>query len=846
MHRALRTACAYARTSLSSGRRQLHTSTTAYAQRIPVEAIRNLGIVAHIDAGKTTLTERLLHLTHSLTLPGLTPPKGQARQTAPGDVDTGSTVTDFLEEERERGITIQSAAVGPVWWTSEAVKALAPDAKQPAVAITLVDTPGHVDFGIEVERTVRVVDGTVVVLDGVEGVEPQSANVWNQTMRYGVRAHLFFINKLDRAGASVAKSLRSIVDKQLHTRPVLLQLPAYASQLGADSGQAGTDDQDRIVGVVDLLTMELLRFDGVAGETVTRLPLTAERHAALHTDATRAREALVELVTSLDVELLEQLLEHDDVGAAALPVGAIQQALRRLTLAGEVAPVLCGAAARNVGVQPLLDAIALYLPSPADRPEVDGRIAPDTPHERPTSIALSHPDTTALAFKVVWDKQRGPITFVRVYSGALQTGTTTINTTAHAKERITRLLLPYADQYVDVPTLYAGQIGVVLGLRNTRTGDTLVDARGGSNKRLTRDELRSLRLRRVHVPQPVFSVSVEPRSKAEEGAVAEGLRMLVRTDPSLHVNEGTASTASGAAQTVLSGMGELHLEIAKHRLLGEFEVDAHFGHVRVGYRETLNEATREHGASCTELLDQDVNGKRLKAGLTMDVRGVAAEHAGENEVVVDLGDHPDTLYDTTPLSRILQQGATAALSRGPLSGYPLQGLHITLRDVQTFGPEVSTPGALRMLVATTLRKLLGHTRGSAPAAGHTTLMEPMMRVTIDANDAHAGKLSSDISVEQHGSIVDMIHHVDDTSNATGEYEVYIPPHTEDEVAHGDQGNNMTIVAHVPLSRMMRYSSRLRALTGGAGTYRMELEGFATVTPERERELLQELGRLPRT
>lgn len=833
------------RPCLRSRQAALHTSACVQSQPIAVDAIRNIGIVAHIDAGKTTLTERLLHLTNSLTLPGLSPPASHSKQTTPGDVDTGSTVTDFLEEERERGITIQSAAVGPVWWTSEVVqKMLASKTKAPAAAITLVDTPGHVDFGIEVERTVRVVDGTVVVLDGVEGVEPQSANVWNQTRRYGVDAHLFFINKLDRTGASVAKSLRSIVDKGLHTRPALLQLPAYASQLGADAGLAGDSDDDKVAGIVDLLTMNVLRFDGVAGETVTKIPLSAEKHGALYDEAAKARSALVELVSSLDIELLELLLESDDAGHEKLSLEAIHQALRRLTHSGDIAPVLCGAAARNIGVQPLLDAIALYLPSPADRPDVDGRIAPGTPHERPTSVALTHPDTTALAFKVVWDKRRGPITFVRVYSGTLQTASTMINTTTHHKERITRLLLPYADQYVDVPSLRAGQIGVVLGLRDTRTGDTLVDARGGGSKRLARNELHALRLRRVHVPPPVFSVSVEPRSKAEEGAVAEALRMLVRTDPSLHVNEGSASTASGAAQTVLSGMGELHLEIARHRLQGEFDVDAHFGHVRVGYRETLNDETREKGASHTEMLDHDMHGRRVKAGLTMHVRGLGPEDSTKNEVVVDLGEQEDVLYDGTPLSRVLQQGAATALSRGPLSGYPLQGLHLTLTDVRTFGPEVSTAGALRMLVSTALRKLLGHSRGAND--GRTTLMEPMMRVTIEANDAHAGKLSSDISVEQHGSIVEMLHDVDEGPNVSGEYAVYIPPHTDDEVVRGSQGNNMTIVAHIPLARMMRYSTRLRALTGGAGTYRMELEGFATVAPDRERELLQEMGRLPRT
>ncbi|WFD44129.1 Ribosome-releasing factor 2, mitochondrial [Malassezia psittaci] len=796
------------------------------------------GIVAHIDAGKTTLTERILHLTNSLTLPGLKPPELQAQSTAPGDVDTGSTVTDFLEEERQRGITIQSAAVGPVWW-----KRSQKDSLPSVAAITLVDTPGHVDFGIEVERTVRVVDGTVVVLDAVEGVEPQSANVWNQTMRYGVRAHLFFINKMDREGASIAKSLRSIIDRGLHSKPVLLQLPAYASQIGMQTNSTQGIQEDPIVGVVDLLSKTLIRFEGVSGHKLEFAPLDPQEHGELYNEVCKAREALVEIVSTLDIELLGQVLELDDSSQDTIPIDAVHKALRRLTLAGEIAPVLCGAAARNIGVQPLLDAIALYLPSPEDRPEVEGRILPGTNNERTTTIALSSPEPTALAFKVVYDKRRGPVTFVRVYSGAIRTASTMFNTTTQNKERITRLMLPYADQFVEVPSLQAGQIGVVLGLRDTRTGDTLIDARHSNRKQTSRDEMRTLRLRRVHVPPPVFSVSVEPRSKAEEGAVTEALQMLVRTDPSLHVNEGSASLASGASQTVLSGMGELHLEIAKHRLRDEFQVDAHLGQVRVGYRETLDNSTKQHGAQHTELLEHNINGKRAKAGMTLHVQGTSHDHADENLVVVDLGDEPDHLYDTLPLSKILEQGAAAALARGPLSGFPLQGLHITMSNIQTFGPDVSTPAALRMLVAVCLRKLLSPSQDSH--TGRTVMMEPMMRVSIEANEMYAGKLSTDITVEQHGSIVELVRDANVVQEAQGEYQVYIPPHNEEESSHKSQGNTMLIVANIPLARMTRYSTRLRALTGGAGVYQMELEGFSTVTLERQKELLQELGRAPR-
>lgn len=758
--------------------RLLHTSCRRAAPRVATDAIRNMGIIAHIDAGKTTLTERILRLTHAQTQSAFAPPPPQA-YTAPGDVDSGSTVTDFLEQERERGITIQSAAVGPVWWGHD-----------DPVAITLVDTPGHVDFGMEVERTVRVVDGAVVVLDGVEGVEPQCENVWRQTQRYGVAAHLFFINKLDREGASVGRSVRSIIDAGMHERPVLLQLPAYAGDVGAPA------PDHALVGVVDLLRMELLQFDGLAGEQVVRTPLS-ESHR-IYAQAQEARHALVDVLGSLDDALLEHVLAEDDM--QHVPASVIDDALRRLTRTGAVCPVLCGAAAANVGVQPLLDAIARYLPSPADKPPVDGTLQ----HDEPVQVALTDTPTSALAFKVVWDKRRGPITFVRVYSGTLHTSASLLNTSARQKERIARLLLPYADEFVDVPALHAGQIGVVLGLKETRTGDTLVDARQAA--------WRSLRLRRVHVPPPVFSVSVEARSKADEAAVADALRMLVRTDPSLHV--------STSAQTVLSGLGELHLEIAKHRLEHEFGVRPHLGDVRVGYREALEPGAR---VDATEHFDQ-----RVQCGVRVQLEAAAA-HA--NEVHVDLGDVPDVpLSSGLALSQVLRQGALAALARGPLSGYPVQGVRVTLDRVQ-LGEDSAAQG-----VRTTVMHAVRRALGTRPGASVTRVMEPMMHVTIAAPATYAGALSSDISVEQHGTILDLQEHHAEARNA---YEVYIPPTNEEgHVAHA-----MTIHALIPLAQMMRYSTRLRALTAGTGSYSMALRDFAIVSRERQDEILRELGRL---
>lgn len=744
-------------------RRCLHTTRRVC---IPTEAIRTLGIIAHIDAGKTTLTERILTLTQR----GLeAPTHAAATYVAPGDVDSGSTVTDFLEEERERGITIQSAAVGPIWWRD--------------MAMTLVDTPGHIDFGIEVERAVRVVDGTIVVLDGVEGVEPQSENVWRQAKRYGVDAHLFFVNKLDRPGACLSRSVRSIIDAGLHERPVLLQLPAYA----ADVGEPDASGDRPLVGVVDLLSMQLWRFRGVAGEHMEAVPLDASM--PVYERALIARQALIDTLGSLDDDLLEHVVMLDE---SDVDVSLVHAALRRLTLAGHVCPVLCGAAAVNIGVQLLLDAVHRYLPSPVDRPPVRGVLEPDTPKAQEVDVALSDSTLAALAFKVVWDRRRGPITFVKVYAGTLKAAQSVINTTGRHKERLARLLLPYADEYVDVPALHAGQIGVVLGLRDTRTGDTLVGS----------PAWRTLRLRRVHVPPPVFSASIEPRSKAEEGAVHDALQMLVRTDPSLHVSQGT--------QTVLSGMGELHLDIAHHRLTSEFGVQPRLGHVRVGYRETLTESVQA-------TLDEPA----------FSVHVALSPAASDHQVAVDVSGVPDG--GDVPVPHIVQQGIRAALARGPRSGYPMHGLQgvVSLRAKEDDLPPAAS---IRLAVLQTIRKALGG------KSGPTRLMEPMMHVTIEAPSTHAGALSNDISVEQHGSILDMQL---EARQETPTYQVYLPP--TDEVSHG-QDQRMTIHAHIPLARMVRYSSRLRALTGGAGSHTMYLHGFDVVSPERERELLTELGR----
>ncbi|PWZ00564.1 LOW QUALITY PROTEIN: hypothetical protein BCV70DRAFT_211387 [Testicularia cyperi] len=1011
------------------------TNSAPSAETHPPKDLRNISIIAHIDAGKTTLTERLLHLTHAVS---------SSSAALPGDVDSGSTVTDFLEQERQRGITIQSAAVGPVWWppppsppsSASAGKKPPSSPQKPArqpdksntpthaaerIGITLVDTPGHIDFGIEVERALRVVDGAVVVLDGVEGVESQTENVWSQAARYDVRSLLLFINKLDRVGSSVAHCLRSVVRAGLHDRPLLLQIPVPPND--PDGGGEG------ISAIIDLVSMETVEFQGKAGEVVVRTELpplptvpgnNTDSDSSLLQEARKARHALVENLASVDDELLEELFSlptssADEEPHGSMPASSIRAALRRQTIKGTVLPVLCGSAAKNIGVQPLLDAIADYLPSPADRPEVVGSVAAsssasssksslsskdhrkDSPSsaEQPTlptassssspiSISMSDTRTTALAFKVVHDRRRGPTTFIRVYSGTLSRSSVLFNTTTRSRERLSRVLFPFADQYTETETLRAGQIGVLLGLRDTRTGDTLVDVSASSSSSSTTPgkegaagiakhaDLKTLCLKRVHIPPPVFSMSLEPASKSDEEAVAEALNLLIRTDPSLHLDTGSSSSSTGGGgggtgQTVLSGMGELHLEIAKDRLANEFGVNARMGSVRVSYRETLD--VEQGTLVATELVDRDLAGKRIQLGARIQVRALTdaeLENTGKDaasalmlggnvvNVVLDssssITDEKDKIdvandgaseadgnrddieaylaesesqaasaargkvrksnksasspgsasssssssasspgrggrssegtyapgVDAEFLTSAFKTGLGAALSRGPLTSSPLTGLHVTVDEIELFSGEASTStGGISYLVSALLRKVLRGEPPRDPVTGQklglpepkTRLMEPMMTTKITLPDTHLGKVIADITAEQDGVVEDVVHvHVGSgadggTGHSAVAQGIYIPPDphslgpsssvsstsSSSSAAGGSDPTATTrrkaeIHAIVPLANLVRYSSKLRALTAGNAQFNMHLKGFARVSDHRQQEILHLLGR----
>lgn len=828
------------------------------------DEIRNISIIAHIDAGKTTCTERILHLTQRPT--GAISAAG-----APGDVDKGSTITDFLEAERERGITIQSAAVGPVFWDRSG---------GPRAAISLVDTPGHIDFTIEVERAVRVVDGSVVILDGVEGAEAQTEGVWAQAQRYGVKSHLLFVNKLDRAGSSLRRSLISFVAKGLHPRPVVLILPDYTTN-GMDIS---------LTGVVDVIRMERLTFSGPAGESIARAPLAEDDPA--YASAIEACAALVETVASVDETLLEEMLLADSMDSSGVSEETLRLAIRRQVLVGTIVPVFCGSGARNIGIQPLLDGIADFLPSPIDRPPVEATglrrqeapktakekraarsaVVPHPPAREAFLVSRTDPHLSMLAFKVVWTPQMGAQTFVRVYSGTLHSSSSLFNTRTQTRERMSKIFLPYADAYIEVDKLQAGQIGVVVGLSETATGDTLIDekqALASSNRNKKAQEpsiaLRSLELPRITIPPPVFSMSIAPHGKADEKDLQTALTMLVRTDPSLRLDDQSISgDGAGSGQSTLSGMGELHLEIARGRLRDEFRARASLGDIRVSYRETIQQAVSQG-----ELLDRAIGGRPMKAGCVVEIEplpepdddadeatAAASARSSENVVEIDLADarlaeaiedpiddneaNPDS--PAAAVERALRSGVRAALLRGPLSGCAVVKVKVRVHSVETYGSDVTPPAALQACVSRAIRQAL--------QKADPVLLEPYMDVSVALPSGAVGAVVGDITGTQQGEVVDISQVASGDSvagTASALEQVYLPP----EVIHtslsaGDtaaqSGDKSVILARAPLSNLVAYSSRLRALSAGGGTFTMTFHGFRPMQIQKQRNVLREMGR----
>ncbi|GAB1197503.1 Ribosome-releasing factor 2, mitochondrial [Aspergillus pseudonomiae] len=859
------------------------TSTSKWQADV-LDRTRNIGIIAHIDAGKTTTTERMLYYS------------GFTRRI--GDVDEGSTVTDFLPAERARGITIQSAAITFHWppQTAGDGNTTPQEPQTPRSAsshtVNLIDTPGHADFTFEVMRSLRILDGAVCILDGVAGVEAQTEKVWHQASTYRI-PRIVYVNKLDRDGAAFGRTVREVASR-LGGWPAVCQIPWFEGGNG------------RFVGIADAINLQGLRWEEGDGKSVKMFNLEqlASEEPQLAQELKRARIALVELLSEHDEAMVEKFFDCEE-DHLAVPANDILESLRRCLLEEQgrkIIPIFAGASFRNIGVQPLLDAVTNLLPSPPETPEPEVSIggvkgglrrllsgdllveqgekaaSAKGKHKKKSAIqaesrhAIEKLQGCALAFKVVNDPKRGVLVYVRVYSGSLDRNSVLYNTNLNVSERAPRLLKMYANDAVEVDSIPEGHIGVVAGLKHTRTGDTLVTYSG--NKATPPEPLTTLQLRPINVPPPVFFASVEPHSLSEEKRLQESLAMLLREDPSLHV---TVDEDSG--QTLLSGMGELHLEIARDRLLNDLKAKASMGRIEIGYRECPLGAS----GPVTKIFDKEIAGRKGKAGCTATVEpfdpedttsepdpsALSIQTADGNQIIIQApglqvevnkkGTEESSLLppglDVHALRTALQNGCLAALARGPQFTFPMHGTRVTL----TFDPAEhlfgndSTPSALsaaaRLATSSALRDL--------PSAAGTSLMEPVMNVIISVDEASLGAVVHDISSSRGGHIISLDEETpspatDIVSNPTDDLlppidlnKVYAPPDPFQSSTVGidlpaSVNTARTITAKVPLKEMVGYLKHLRSLSAGRGTFVMSVDRFEKMSAPRQKAVLAEL------
>ncbi len=682
--------------------------------------LRNIGIMAHIDAGKTTTTERILFYT------GIT--------YKIGEVHEGAAVMDWMEQEQERGITITSAATKVEW---------------KGHPINIIDTPGHVDFTVEVERNLRVLDGAVAVYDGVAGVEPQTENVWRQADKYHV-PRMCFVNKLDRTGADFFRCVQMMIDR-LNSTPLVLQLP-----IGNEAS---------FIGVVDLLNMRALTW---RGETLKGEDYTVEEIPAdMLEQAQEYREKLIETLAEVDDPIMESYLEGEEMSVEAIKAG-----IRRATIASKANPVLCGSAFKNKGVQPMLDAVVDYLPSPLDVPAIEGTATDgETPVLRKPSPSEPF---SALAFKIQTDKHLGKLTYVRIYSGTLDSGTQVVNSTKDRKERIGKIYQMHANKREERPTAYAGDIIAVQGLKQTTTGDTLCDP------------AKPVILESMTFPEPVISVAIEPKSKADQEKLGTAIQRLAEEDPTFRVRNDEET-----GQTVISGMGELHLDILVDRMRREFNVEANIGKPQVAYRETIRRAVVK--ADYTHKKQTGGSGQYAKVQITLEPLPLDGETTYEFVNSVTGGRIPKEFIPS------VDAGAQDAMQYGILAGYPLVGVKLTLLD-GAYHEVDSSEMAFKIAGSMVLKEAA---RRADPA-----LLEPMMSVEVVTPEENMGDVIGDLN-SRRGMIQAM----------------------------EERGGARVVRALVPLSEMFGYVGDLRSKTQGRASYSMQFDSYAEVPQSVAKEII---------
>jgi len=682
----------------------------------PLEKVRNIGIIAHIDAGKTTVSERVLFYT------------GVSHKI--GEVHEGEAIMDWMEQEKERGITITAAATTCFWTPTHANKN-----KSFEHRINLIDTPGHVDFTVEVERSLRVLDGGVVVFDGVAGVEPQSETVWHQADKYKV-PRVCFINKLDRTGANWEKDLASIRER-LNPKAVPIQIPV--------------GEEDQFSGVIDLITRKFISFSGDHGEKINIADIPESEKEKVK----KYREEMLEMVASEDDAIMEKYLE-----GAELSESEIKNSIRKSTVAGIINPVLCGSALKNKGVQLMLDAVIDYLPSPTERGAVRG-ISPKTGEEIKREVNDSEP-FAALAFKVASDPFVGSLVFFRVYSGWLAKGSYVYNSIKGEKERIGRIVRLHANQREEVEEIFAGEIGAAVGLKNTTTGDTLCD------------EDQPIILEQIIFPEPVISIRIEPKTKADQEKMGMALKRLSEEDPTFRIR-----VDQETAETIISGMGELHLEILVDRMKREFGVEANVGNPQVAYRETIKGKSEAEGKYIKQSGGRGQYG-HVRLRVEPLERGAGFEF--ENELKG--GSVPQEYVPA------VEKGVKEALERGVVAGYPLKDIRVIVYD-GSYHEVDSSEAAFKIAGSMAVQECV---KKASPI-----ILEPVMKVVSITPEQFMGDVTGDLNAKR-GKIQNM----------------------------EDRGKIKVITAHVPLAKMFGYSTQLRSMTEGRASYSMEFSNYEEV------------------
>jgi len=679
------------------------------ARLYPIERYRNIGIIAHIDAGKTTTTERILFYT------------GKTHRI--GSVDDGTTVTDWMEQERERGITIVSAAVSAEW---------------NGYQINIIDTPGHIDFTAEVQRSLRVLDGGVVIFDAVQGVEPQSETVWRQADRYNV-PRICFVNKMDRVGASYENTIEMIRDR-LGANPIAVQIP-----IGNEAD---------FKGVVDLFTERAIIWEDDLG----REPREMEIPPDMKPLVADMRGRMIEKIAEIDDDLTLKFLEGDEIS-----VEELRAALREAVISNQATPVYCGSSLRNKGVQPLLDAVVEFLPSPIDVPPVRG-FNPVTEDEV-EHLAAENERLSALVFKIVTDPYVGRLAYIRVYSGKITQGTMVYNSTKGKRERIGRLLRMYADRREDVSEVLAGDIGATLGLKDSFTGDTLCEP------------THQILLEAISFPEPVISVAIEPRTSADQDKMGEALRKLTEEDPTFHVR-----SDQDTGQTIISGMGELHLEVLVDRMLREFRVQARVGRPQVAYRESITRPVEK--AEYRYIKQTGGRGQYGHVVLELEPAELGTGIEFEDDIV----------GGTIPREYIgaVEKGVREAAEAGVLAGYPVTDVKIRLYD-GSYHEVDSNEMAFKMAASLAFKEGIHK--------GGPVLLEPVMKLEVVAPELFLGDIIGQLNARR-GEILG----------------TEVRP-----------GNTQAVRAMVPLAEMFGYATDLRSNTQGRGAFTMEFDHYARVS-----------------